>query len=75
MRELMQMLENLSDDLERFFPRLSRRKPTPQQIRNARALRRWWRSFKKEGEIMLPFIIGVIILGFAGYLAVTSAHM
>lgn len=69
MRELMQMLENLSNDLEKFFSRFSRRQPTPQQRRNARAMRRWWRSFKKEGELMFPFIIGVIVLGFVGYLA------
>ena len=48
---------------------LSTRQPTPRQIRNARAMRRWWRSFKKEGEMILPFILGVIILGFVGYLA------
>lgn len=47
----------------------SERQPTRQQIRNQRAFRRWWRSFKKEGELMFPFILGVIILGFVGYLA------
>lgn len=69
MRELMQMLENLSNDINSFFDNISRRQPTPQQRRNARAMRRWWRSFKKEGELMIPFIIGVIVLGFVGYLA------
>ena len=69
MRELIQMLENLSNDIEKFLSSFSRRQPTPQQIRNARAMRKWWRSFKREGELMIPFIIGVIILGFVGYLA------
>ena len=69
MKELMQMLENLSNDIDSFFSNLSRRQRTPQQIRNDRAMRRWWRSFKKEGELMIPFIVGVIILGFVGYLA------
>ena len=69
MKELMQMLENLSNDIDSFFSNLSRRQRTPQQIRNDRALRKWWRSFKKEGELMIPFIIGVIVLGFVGYLA------
>jgi len=69
MKELMQMLENLSNDIDSFFSNLSRRQRTPQQIRNDRAMRRWWRSFKKEGELMIPFIIGVIVLGFVGYLA------
>lgn len=47
------------------------RKLTAQQIRNRRAMRKWWRSFKKEGELMFPVIIGVIILGFVGYIATT----
>ena len=47
------------------------RKLTAQQIRNRRAMRKWWRSFKKEGELMFPIILGVIILGFVGYIAVT----
>ena len=75
MRELMQMLENLSNDIDSFFSRLSRRQRTPQQIRNARAMRKWWRSFKKEGELMIPFIVGILLLGFIGWVAVTSAHM
>lgn len=47
------------------------RRLTAQQIKNRRAIRKWWRSFKREGEMMFPFIIGVIILGFVGYIAVT----
>tara|TARA_S200002703_G_scaffold78836_1_gene67883 strand:- start:50 stop:199 length:150 start_codon:yes stop_codon:yes gene_type:complete len=47
------------------------RKLTAQQIRNRRDMRKWWRSFKKEGELMFPVIIGVIILGFVGYIATT----
>ena len=44
---------------------------TKQQMRNRQKMRKWWRSFKKEGELMIPFIIGIIILGFVGYLATT----
>jgi hypothetical protein len=75
MKELLQMLENLSNDIDSFFSKLSRRQRTPQQIRNARAMRRWWRSFKKEGELMIPFIVGILLLGFIGWVAVTSSHM
>ena len=57
--------------LNRILEDLSTRQPTPQQIRNARAMRKWWRSFKREGEIIFPFILGVIILGFVGYIATT----
>jgi hypothetical protein len=49
----------------------SERQPTRQQIRNARAMRKWWRSFKREGEIIFPFILGIIVLGFVGYIATT----
>ena len=55
--------------LQEIWYDLTYREPTPQQIRNARAWRRWWRSFKREGEMMIPFILGIIILGFVGYLA------
>ncbi len=44
---------------------------TKQQIKNRRKIRKWWRSFKREGELMLPFILGIILLGFVGYLATT----
>jgi hypothetical protein len=45
---------------------------TPQQIRNARAMRKWWRSFKNEGEIMIPFITGIILLGLIAYMTISS---
>jgi len=57
--------------LNQILEDLSQRQPTRQQLRNQQKLRRWWRSFKREGEMMLPFILGVIILGFVGYLATT----
>ena len=70
MKELMQMLDNLSNDINSFFDSISRGQRTPQQIRNARAMRKWWRSFKKEGELMIPFILGIIVLGAVGFLAI-----
>jgi len=57
--------------LNQILEDLSQRQPTRQQLRNQQKMRRWWRSFKREGEMMLPFILGVIILGFVGYLATT----
>ena len=73
------MLENLSNDIDSFFSRLSSRQRTPQQERNARAMRRKWRkfkrSFKKEGELMIPFIVGILLLGFIGWVAVTNGNM
>ncbi len=40
------------------------------QIRNRRAMRKWWRSFKKEGELMIPFILGIILLGVVAYISI-----
>ena len=47
-------------------------KPTITKQRNRRALRRWWRSFKREGELLLPFIIGIIIIGLTTLLALSE---
>ena len=44
---------------------------TKRQQRNHRKWLKWKRNFIKEGTIMLPFIIGVLILGFVGYIATT----
>ena len=73
MRELMQMLENLSNDLEKFFSRLSRRQPTPQQIKNKIIINRKLRKLKKAltpDEIILPMLVGVFILALVGWLAI-----
>ena len=73
MRELIQMLENLSNDLEGFFSRLSRRQPTPQQIKNKIIIDRKLRKIKKAltpDEIILPMLVGVFILGLVGWLAI-----
>ncbi len=43
-------------------------KPPASKIRNRRAFRKWWRSFKKEGELMFPIILLIIVLGMIGYL-------
>ena len=70
MKELLLMLENLSNDIDSFFSRLSSRRLTPQQIKNRRAIRKWWRSFKREGELMIPFILGIILLGVVAYISI-----
>ena len=73
MRELMQMLENLSNDLEKFFSRFSTRQPTPQQIKNKIIINRKLRKLKKAltpDEIILPMLVGVFILALVGWLAV-----
>ena len=47
-------------------------KPTIRQQANRRAFKRWWRSFKREGELLLPFIIGIIIIGLTTLLALSE---
>ena len=67
------MLENLSNDLERFFSRFSRRQPTPQQIKNKIILDRKLRKLKRAltpDEIIFPMLLGIIILGAVGFLAI-----
>ena len=67
------MLENLSNDIERFLSRLSRRQPTPQQIKNKIIINRKLRKLKKAltpDEIIFPMLLGIIILGAVGFLAV-----
>tara|TARA_R100000773_G_scaffold30942_1_gene26428 strand:+ start:6519 stop:6671 length:153 start_codon:yes stop_codon:yes gene_type:complete len=39
------------------------RRLTRAQRMNRIKMRRWWRSFKKESELMLPFLAGIIIFG------------
>lgn len=46
------------------------RRLTAQQIQNRAKMRRWWRSFKKEGELMIPFILCIIVLGVVAYIAI-----
>ena len=39
------------------------RRLTKTQRMNRIRMNRWWRSFKKESELMLPFVIGIILFG------------
>ena len=46
---------------------------TPRQQRNHLKMKRWFRAVRKEGEIMLPFIVGILILGATFVFAVKFA--
>jgi len=73
MRELMQMLENLNNDIDKFLERFSTRQATPQQIRNKIIIDRKLRKLKKAltpDEIIFPMLLGIIILGAVGWLAI-----
>lgn len=73
MDDLIKMLSNLSNDIERFFSRISGRQPTPQQIKNKIIFDRKLRKLKKAltpDEIIFPMLLGIIILGAVGWLAI-----
>jgi len=73
MKELLMMLENLSNDINKFFDRFSSRRITPQQIKNRIIIKRKLRKIKKAltpDEIIFPMILGAIILGAVGFLAI-----
>ncbi len=47
--------------------------PTPTQIRNRIIMRRKWRKIKKAltpDEVIFPMLLGLLVLGLVGYLAV-----
>lgn len=73
MKELLMMLENLSDDINKFFDRFSARTLTPQQIKNRIIIKRKLRKIKRAltpDEIIFPIILGIIVLGAIGFLAI-----
>lgn len=47
-----------------FFNWLLSDNPTRQQRRNRANARRWWRKFIREGELILPFLIGLCIFSW-----------
>ena len=49
--------------------------PTPQQRRNRARARRFWRNFWKEGELMLPFFFGIMLLGLIAYITLTNPNL
>ena len=46
--------------------------PTPQQRINRAKSRRFWRNFWREGELMLPFFFGIMLLGLIAYITITT---
>lgn len=73
MKELLLMLENLNNDINEFFERFSSRRITPQQIKNRIIIKRKLRKIKKAltpDESIFPMILGAIILGAIGFLAI-----
>ena len=73
MKELLQMLENLNDDIDRFFNRFSRRKPTERQQQNAIWIHNQKQKIIKylnDNEMIVFFLLGLVILVGVGLLAI-----
>ena len=59
--------------MKNFLEWLNKDNPTPQQIKNRIILKRKWRKIKKAltpDDIIFPMLLGIIILGGVGYLAI-----
>ena len=76
MKELLQMLENLNDDLDRFFNIFSRRKPTERQQKNAIWINNQKQKiirYLNDNEMIVFYLLGLVILVGVGFLAVAVA--
>ena len=73
MKELLQMLENLNDDIDRFFNRFSRRQPTERQQQNAIWIHNQKQKiirYLNDNEMIVFFLLGLVILVGVGLLAI-----
>ena len=76
MKELLQMLENLNDEMDRFFNRFSRRKPTERQQQNAIWIHNQKQKiirYLNDNGMIVFFLLGLVILVGVGFLAVAVA--
>ena len=64
------LLENIERDLKSFS--IYSDNPTPQQRMNRLKFKRFWRNFWKEGEMLFPFFLGIMLLGLIAYITITN---
>lgn len=72
LKNIQLLLENIEQGFKDLARTLTKDNPTPQQRMNRLKFKRWWRSFKREGELMLPFILGIVLIGLTAYITITS---
>ena len=70
LNNIKRLLENIERDLKSLS--IYSDNPTPQQRINRAKARRFWRNFWKEGELMLPFFFGIMLLGLIAYITITN---
>ena len=70
-------IKMLLENIERDFKSLSiySDNPTPQQRMNRLKFKRFWRNFWKEGEMLLPFFLGIMLLGLIAYITITNPNI
>ena len=76
MKELLLMLENLNNDIDKFFKRFSRRQPTERQQQNAIWIHNQKQKiirYLNDNEMIVFFLLGLVILVGVGFLAVAVA--
>lgn len=76
MKELLLMLENLNDDIDKFFKRFSRRQLTERQQQNAIWIHNQKQKiirYLNDNEMIVFFLLGLVILVGVGFLAVAVA--
>ena len=64
--------------MKEFIKWLESDNPTPTQIKNRIIMRRKWRKIKKAlkpDDIIFPMLLGIIVLGLVGYVAVKLGGM
>ena len=49
--------------------------PTPQQRMNRLKCKRFWKNFWKEGELLFPFFLGIVLLGLIAYITITNPNI
>ena len=76
MKELLLMLENLNNDIDKFFKRFSRRQLTERQQQNAIWIHNQKQKiirYLNDNEMIVFFLLGLVILVGVGFLAVAVA--
>jgi len=70
LNNIKRLLQNIEKDFKSFS--IYSNNPTTQQLRNRQKCRKFWRNFWKEGELMLPFFFGIVLLGLIAYITINN---
>ena len=73
LNNIKMLLENIERDLKSFS--IYSDNPTPQQRMNRLKFKRFWRNFWKEGELLFPFFLGIMLLGLIAYITITNPNL